>query len=790
MTRTARDAEATRSSILQAALDAFAEHGLSGARVDAIAAASGTNVRMIYYYFASKEGLYLAVLEQCYTAMRKAEAALGLGALAPESAITALTGFVFDYHEAEPRLARLVSIENIHRAAFARRLNSLRALNDGLIATLADILKRGQREGLFRADVTPLGVHLLMTSFCFFRVANRDTLDNAFGQDPLAAELRDSHRRMIIDAVLGFLRGNTYPCMLSASCEPSEVFSRRIDCAGRADRLTGARQSDRADRQTTWCPGNQRVQGTIRMEPTGHSGGLAVPSDTGGQSASAHPAQDAALFQLLVENSTDLIVRTDAELNRDFISAAVRSILGYDPAELMGRSALELVHPDDRDRVQQTLARLGLEHSDLGCVFRMRHRDGGHVWMEGRYRYLTETGGMVSIARDISRQKQAESRFAEAKGRLESVNLLLQTTLEHVGQGVCFFDGDRRLLLCNQQYAELYRLSPEALSPGTSLEEIVAMRTQMQTGPAMGPQNYLTWRYGLSAAAPFDADVTLEDGRVIHVVHRPMEGGGWVATHEDVTERRHGEEMVVQARKLEAIGRLTGGMAHDFNNLLQTVGTALEMSSLVMGAQADAELRQLLADAAQSVRQGGALTQQLLAFSRRQMLLVTRVDLWQLVLESEQLLRQICADQVRLELGAAPPPLPCALDPAQFRGSLVNLALNACEAMPGGGTLTLRVDMVTLTPPQAARLNIGAGTFARLDVVDTGHGIAESDLPHVFEPFFTTKTVSSSAGLGLAQVHGFAHQSGGSVSIRSGALSGTVVSLLLPLADALPQMGA
>ena len=205
----ARDPRATQQGILDAAFIEFTDHGLSGARVDAIAARTGTNVRMIYYYFGSKDGLYCAVLEQAYTAMRLTERTLNLEALSPADAIRRLVEFTFDYQESNPRLSRLVTIENIHRAEHIARSETIQALNATIIATIATIaavLARGQRDGAFRPDATPVGLHLLMTSFSFFRVANRHTLGAIFQQDPLDPALRDGHRRMIVEAVLGYLQ--------------------------------------------------------------------------------------------------------------------------------------------------------------------------------------------------------------------------------------------------------------------------------------------------------------------------------------------------------------------------------------------------------------------------------------------------------------------------------------------------------------------------------------------------------------------------------------------------------
>ncbi len=201
-----RDASATRQSILDAALVEFSENGLSGARVDAIAARTGTNVRMIYYYFGSKVGLYRTVLEQCYAAMRTTEAGLDLACLPPADAIQRLVEFTFDYQEANPRFVRMVAIENIHRGEHIAQSTTIQPLNNSVVATIEAVLGRGKAGGVFRDDAEAIAVHLLMTSFCFFRVANRHTLTSVFRQDPLSPALRTAHRRMLVESVLGYLR--------------------------------------------------------------------------------------------------------------------------------------------------------------------------------------------------------------------------------------------------------------------------------------------------------------------------------------------------------------------------------------------------------------------------------------------------------------------------------------------------------------------------------------------------------------------------------------------------------
>ena len=217
--RTARDADATRRRILDAAEMAFADLGLSGARVEAIARATDTNVRMIYYYFGSKDGLYRAVLERAYGRMRAAEQGLRLEQLDPVAAIRSLTEFTFDYQQAHPEFVRLVAIENIHRAEHLRTLAPIREMNASVIETISAILARGALQGVFRADADPIGVHLLITALCFFRVSNRYTLRTVFPVDPLDPSLVDGHRRMLVDAVLGYLQPGSVLQAASATGE-------------------------------------------------------------------------------------------------------------------------------------------------------------------------------------------------------------------------------------------------------------------------------------------------------------------------------------------------------------------------------------------------------------------------------------------------------------------------------------------------------------------------------------------------------------------------------------------
>ncbi len=200
-----RDKDRTRADILDVATREFADKGYTGARVDEIAERTSTTKRMIYYYFGGKEQLYIAVLEQAYLAIRALEAELDVEHLEPEDAIRRLAELTFDHHEAHPDFIRLVSIENIHRAEHIARSEVLAGLANPALDGLTQILERGRAAGRFRDDVDPLDVHMVISSFCVFRLANRHTFAAIFGRDMLDPARREHYRRMLGDMLIDYL---------------------------------------------------------------------------------------------------------------------------------------------------------------------------------------------------------------------------------------------------------------------------------------------------------------------------------------------------------------------------------------------------------------------------------------------------------------------------------------------------------------------------------------------------------------------------------------------------------
>jgi AcrR family transcriptional regulator len=198
-----RDADRTRAEILDVATEEFATRGFAGGRVDEIAAKTRTTKRMIY--FGSKQGLYVAVLERAYAQIRSLEQRLDVEHLDPARAMRALAELTLDHHASHPAFIRLVSIENIHHAEHLRTSPVLSSLATPAVDVLGRILERGRSAGLFRDDVDALDVHMIISSFCVFRIANRHTFQAIFGRDMLDPQFGDHHRRMIGDLVLEYL---------------------------------------------------------------------------------------------------------------------------------------------------------------------------------------------------------------------------------------------------------------------------------------------------------------------------------------------------------------------------------------------------------------------------------------------------------------------------------------------------------------------------------------------------------------------------------------------------------
>jgi PAS domain S-box-containing protein len=257
---------------------------------------------------------------------------------------------------------------------------------------------------------------------------------------------------------------------------------------------------------------------------------------------------------------------------------------------------------------------------------------------------------------------------------------------------------------------------------------------------------------------------------------------GYIGTLVDVTEQRHLAEQLQQAQKMEAVGQLTGGVAHDFNNLLAIVLGNLDL--LDERLPADSQLRSLVQDSLRAAERGAELTDRLLAFARRQPLKPELTDVNGLMAGMTSLLRRTLRGNIRIDAVLAGELWPVFVDASQLESALLNLAINARDAMPQGGRLTLRTAPISVTPEEAERQpDLPAGDHVEIRVDDTGIGMPAEVLARAFEPFFTTKQMGRGSGLGLSMVYGFVKQSGGRISIDSAPGRGTRVRLVLPRAE-------
>ncbi|MGO0633529.1 PAS domain-containing protein [Pseudomonas sp. SAR267] len=255
----------------------------------------------------------------------------------------------------------------------------------------------------------------------------------------------------------------------------------------------------------------------------------------------------------------------------------------------------------------------------------------------------------------------------------------------------------------------------------------------------------------------------------------------------DITDRveeqrrlAEAEQALRQAQKMEAVGQLSGGIAHDFNNLLGGIINAQELMQQRLGQQRYAELEPLLALSSGSAQKASALVHRLLAFSRQQTLQPRSTDVAALVLGMEELVRRTIGPSIRLHSRFLARPWPTFIDPPQLESALLNLCINARDAMPGGGTIDIQGDNLTLDDEQARALELAAGEYVRLSVADTGCGMTATVAARAIDPFFSTKPMGHGTGLGLSMIYGFVRQSGGQLRLTSSPGQGTRVDLYLP----------
>ncbi len=400
-----------------------------------------------------------------------------------------------------------------------------------------------------------------------------------------------------------------------------------------------------------------------------------------------------------------------------------------------------------------------------------------HEQLEARVR--ERTAELLALNAELARESEERERVAAALRESENrIRLITDTIPVLIG----YLDADRRYRFVNQKYAEWFGVPAETFlgrAFGERLEPALAQRLRSQVDIALS---------GQSTHVEFElvTPVGRMYVRAYFIPHIPprLESkaarvvGCFVLT-EDLTEYRQAQMALNQAQKLKAVGQLTGGIAHDFNNLLTIILGNLAM--LEEGLRDNPELYKSAHTAMNATRRGADLIRRLLAFSRQQALQPRLLAPGQQLREIAELLARTLGANIELETEADPAIWNIRVDPGQLTNAVLNLAINARDAMPSGGRLRIEACNVAFDAAYTARYpDVVAGDYVRLRVADTGAGMTPEVVERAFEPFFTTKELSAGTGLGLSMVYGFVKQSGGHVRIRSQVGAGTTVELYLP----------
>src|SRR5437667_203750 len=485
------------------------------------------------------------------------------------------------------------------------------------------------------------------------------------------------------------------------------------------------------------------------------------------------------LFHALVEHSSDAVALLDETGAITYVSQAATRLLGYGVPELTGTNALGFLHPDDL-ALTERLCRQLLDQpgTPIRTELRARHKDGSYHLVEAvAVNRLDDpaVGAVVANWRDITERLRAEQALRNSEQSYRSL-------VDGVRDVIFALSPGGEVTSLNPAFEEMTGFPP-AEWVGRPFEAFVhpddvplaldLFGRVLQGEPRPTIQFRILTRAGTYRVAEFSATAQLRDGRLT----------GILGIGRDVTERLGLEQQLRQAQKMEAVGRLAGGIAHDFNNILTAITGHADLLLEDLGhhdpRRADVD------EIRRSAERAAGLTRQLLAFSRQQVLQPKVGDLNALVLDMDKLLRRLIGEDVELATVLDPGLGRVTADPGQLEQVIVNLAVNARDAMPQGGKLTLETRNIDLDSSYTLEHSlVRPGPYVQLSVSDSGIGMDEETQAHAFEPFFTTKPRGQGTGLGLAMVYGTVKQSGGFIWVYSEPGHGATVKIYLPRVDA------
>lgn len=483
-------------------------------------------------------------------------------------------------------------------------------------------------------------------------------------------------------------------------------------------------------------------------------------------------------FRSMAEQLIDVIFQTDCDGNITYLSPAAFQMFGWTPEEMAGRHFREFVHEDDIPKAVQLFQNI-IDSGQMthNIALRMKRKDGSFFHGELNGTQITtkaNTKGRLGLIRDVTYRKQTEDALRHSQTMLQSVFRSAPTGIGVVRNRVLMWTNDKLCRMTEYASSEMIGNSARMLYPTQEDFDYVGREKYRQINTQGTGTVETRWQR--------------KDGQVIDILlsSTPLNienlDEGVVFTSLDITERKRLEEQLRQAQKMEAVGQLAGGVAHDFNNLLQVILGYVDV------LQSDLSREKANKDALEAVQQAAEraadLTRQLLAFSRRQVISPINMDLNDLVQGVLKMIRRVIGEHINLyfipgvRLGSV------FADKGQIEQALMNLCVNARDAMPTGGTLTIETENAVIEEDYCREhLWATEGRYVLLSITDTGHGMDEATKNQIFEPFFTTKEVGQGTGLGLATVHGIVKQHNGLIHVYSELGKGTAFKIYLPVVE-------
>lgn len=522
------------------------------------------------------------------------------------------------------------------------------------------------------------------------------------------------------------------------------------------------------------------VEISLSLSPIrGPSGEIIGVSGSARSLTEARRAERALQQQLeerrqLFDTSQDLIMIMNSRGEIVQISPSTETILGYRPDEMIGRTGADFIHPAHLDRSREEMGELRRgEHPKLADT-RCFHKDGREVWISWVGNWSDQARRFFFVGRDMTEARHAAESLRDSEQLARNI---VETALD------AFVQTDDRSTILNwsSRAEELFGWRRDEALGKNAIDLIVAKseRDRVKAGLA----RFLESADGQTLNRRRELMVRRRDGKEFRAelsvtALRRREGILFNVFYRDLTDKIASEERIRHAEKMEAVGQLTGGVAHDFNNILTVITGTIEI--LAEAVARDPGLAAITKMIDEAAGRGAELTQHLLAFARKQPLQPREIDINSLIVDTAKLLRPTLGEQIQIESVFEDESCVAVVDPNQLTTAILNLALNARDAMPGGGKLIVETGGAYLDEVYASVNDVRPGHYMLIAVSDTGTGIPANMLARVFDPFFTSKGPGKGTGLGLSMVYGFIKQSAGHIKVYSEEGHGTTIKMYLP----------